>query len=72
MRQKWGEFGKMHPADEIKKRQLMAYITDMTTQKKVMSRKKVIRYFGQEKCTPRDNPGYAYALYAWVTGVDME
>jgi len=24
--------------------------------------KKVVNFFGEEKCTPRQNPGYAYAV----------
>ena len=37
------------PADEI----LVAYVTDMTMEKKVMT-KKGHQIFGQEKCTPAE------------------
>ena len=58
MRQKWGEFGEVHPADEI----LVAYITDMTMQKKVMTKKRWSDFWSEKVHLPRENPGYAYDM----------
>ena len=49
MKQNGVNLARCTPADEI----LVAYVTDMTMQKKVMT-KKGHQIFGQEKCTPAE------------------
>jgi len=56
MRQNGVNLARCTPAYEI----LVAYITDMTMQKKVMTKKRS-SYFWSGKVHPRrENPGYAY------------
>ena len=45
------------PADEI----LVAYVTDMTMQKKVMTKKRSSDFWSGKVHPRRENPGYAYA-----------
>jgi len=44
------------PADEI----LVAYITDMTMQKKVVTKKRLSDFWSGKVHPRRENPGYAY------------
>ena len=44
------------PADEI----LVAYVTDMTMQKKVMTKKRSSDFWSGKVHPRRENPGYAY------------
>jgi len=57
MRQKWGEFGEVHPSRP----------QNMTMQKKVVT-KKGHEIFGQEKCTPQRKSW----LRLWLTDTHRE
>ena len=49
------------PADEI----LVAYVTDMTMQKKVMTKKRSSDFWSGKVHPRRENPGYAYECDRW-------
>jgi len=63
---KWGKNGvnlaRCTPADEI----LVAYVTDMTMQKKVMTKKRSSDFWSGKVHPRRENPGYAYADLAVI------